>query len=109
MSLRTRSARSRLRSGPLRGQAPGAPRGLDAGQLGVESRPVIVRRDWRPQRLDLVVEQLLRLRLGEIGVAQALGALGLEPGQLPPELGEALLRIEVAARTAQSAIPAAAE
>ena len=69
---------------PLGRQAPGDPRRLDAGQLGVEGRPVVVRHDRRAHEASIWSSKSSSsvLALREVEVGQAPGAHGpkLGPG-----------------------------
>src|SRR6185312_17300206 len=84
--------------------APGPPGRLDACELGLERAPVVVGAgDRGPDRLDLVVEQLLGLGCVEIGgrkTQRPLHLVRLQPGA---EIEEGFGAIERRAGAAERA------
>src|SRR5579863_8911472 len=64
-----------------RAETPSAPGGFDGLEFGRERLPVVVLGDRRPDRFDLVVEQLFGFWTLEPGRRKALGPVGLALGE----------------------------
>ena len=90
-------------------QAIGLAGGFQRGELGLEGAPVVGLIDARPDRLDLLIDQLLGFGGREVGMVERVGAQRLKPRKLRPEVLKGIFSVDFPPDTGQGAGLVAAE